>query len=694
MILKMAALAVLFALLTVLISRITKDKKPTVTGRILIGVVYGIGSVLSTHFGVDYGHMLLNVRDMGPLSAGLFFHPLSGVIAGLIGGIERYIAGRYWGIGAYTRIACSVSTCFAGFLTIFLYYFIFKEKRPSPGFAFFVGAVMEVFHMYAVYITHLDDMNMAYYVVKNCSAPMILFTGAGMALSSAALIFLSGDRRSPFRRLPKEQTPLAERFRHRLFIVIMIIFAVNYAFSYAVQTQTALQNARAELAEVSEEIIQTYKYIQGLKLRLREYTDPEGLDEALGAIKIGQNGSFEIIDSKGNIHIGKHRGRSLSDADMALVCDQEAGFFVSDLFDLRSLCLKTDLIGDETLLVQMPFEEIYEDRDQSSLEMAFSDILLLAGLYILISFLVRKVVVDDLDDVVASLNKISDGDLNEVISVRNSMEFSRLSDDVNHTVTVLKGYIDAAEKRMEQELEYARIIQESALPRNFKFPRNDFELFALMDPAKEVGGDFYDFFFVDTNKLALVIADVAGKGIPAALFMMRSKTTIRTLTESGLPPSEVLFRANNALCEGNDADMFVTVWIGIIDLETGHMVCANAGHEYPVIMRKGGEYDIFKDKHSLALAAMPGIRTKEYEIDLNPGDRLFVYTDGIPEAINERTEEYGIGRLLRKLNLNRDVSMENTLPSVRADIDAFAGKADQFDDITMLGVIYNGPDAE
>ena len=132
MILKMAALAVLFALLTVLISRISKDKKPTVPARILIGVVYGIGSVLSTHFGVDYGHMLLNVRDMGPLSAGLFFHPLSGVIAGLIGGIERYIAGRYWGIGAYTRIACSVSTCLAGFLTIILYYLIFKKKIPDP----------------------------------------------------------------------------------------------------------------------------------------------------------------------------------------------------------------------------------------------------------------------------------------------------------------------------------------------------------------------------------------------------------------------------------------------------------------------------------------------------------------------------------------------------------------------------------
>jgi serine phosphatase RsbU (regulator of sigma subunit) len=211
-----------------------------------------------------------------------------------------------------------------------------------------------------------------------------------------------------------------------------------------------------------------------------------------------------------------------------------------------------------------------------------------------------------------------------------------------------------------------------------------------MDPAKEVGGDFYDFFFVSQNRLAMVIADVSGKGIPAALFMMRAKTAIRGLAESGRDPAEILYRANNTLCEGNDAEMFVTVWLGIIDLSTGQMKCANAGHEYPVLMRAGGDYELLKDKHGLALAAMEGVKFKEYELQINPGDRLFVYTDGIPEAIDEKVEQYGAERLVRVLNAVKDASMQDVLPAVRRDIADFVGNADQFDDITMLGLVYYG----
>ena len=146
-----------------------------------------------------------------------------------------------------------------------------------------------------------------------------------------------------------------------------------------------------------------------------------------------------------------------------------------------------------------------------------------------------------------------------------------------------------------------------------------------MDPAKEVGGDFYDFFFVDANKICLVIADVSGKGIPAALFMMRSKTIIRSFAESGNSPSEIFRLANNGLCEGNTTNMFVTVWLGIVDLETGHMVCSNAGHEFPIIRHGDGDYELYKQKHNIALAIKKDIEFREYELDLKPGDSLFVY---------------------------------------------------------------------
>jgi sigma-B regulation protein RsbU (phosphoserine phosphatase) len=211
-----------------------------------------------------------------------------------------------------------------------------------------------------------------------------------------------------------------------------------------------------------------------------------------------------------------------------------------------------------------------------------------------------------------------------------------------------------------------------------------------MHPAREVGGDFYDFFFVDRDRIAMVIADVSGKGIPAALFMMRAKTAIRGLAEAGRDPAEILERANSMLCEGNEAEMFVTVWLGIADLRTGQVKCANAGHEYPAVMRAGGGYELLKDKHGLALAAMDGMKYKEYELQLNPGDRLFVYTDGVPEAINDAMEQYGTARMLRALDAAGDGTLQAALSAVQTDLAAYVGDRDQFDDITMLNFAYRG----
>ncbi len=646
-----------------------------------IGLIYGICSILSTHFAVDYVHMLLNVRDIGPLAAGLFFHPVSGIIAGLIGGIERYIAGTYWGIGSYTRIACSVSTCLAGFLAAFLNIYIFKHKKPAPAYAFFMGAVMEVFHMYVVLITHRADMKMAYYVVQICSYPMIIFTGLGLCLSSIWLEVLSGEWKNPFKHHPDEEYHVSDRFQRRLFIALIVIFAFNFGLSFMTQSQTADQNARDTLAAKSSNIKKTYNKIQ----------NSSSGTETLYYVSNASSGTFDIIKPNGVIAEGNHKNFTLTDAQIELIRQNiTKEFFKATFFNIESICKAEELGEGMTLLTMLPMSEVYSDRNIQTLETTYADILLMAGIYVLISFLVQELVVNNLDMVNASLNKITNGNLNEVVTVRSSSEFASLSDDINQTVNVLKGYIQAAEKRYEEELELARTIQDSALPKNFSFPRNDFEIYATMDPAKEVGGDFYDFFFVDRNKFALVIADVSGKGIPASLFMMRSKTAIRSVAEEGKSPAEIFYQVNNTLCEGNDAEMFVTAWIGILDLETGLMRCANAGHEYPTLMHAGGEFELIKDKHSLALAAMPGIKAKEYELQLQQGDRLFVYTDGVPEAINEQTEQYGDLRMLQVLNRDKDQPMEEILPDVRKDISDFAGNAEQFDDITMLGFTWKG----
>lgn len=374
---------------------------------------------------------------------------------------------------------------------------------------------------------------------------------------------------------------------------------------------------------------------------------------------------------------------------MANSYDKE-GFIKETFFGTECFCHIEKLENDEVLLVRMPVSEVYQDRDAATYETVFADILLFAVIYVLISMLVKAIVVDNLDLVNESLSKITNGNLNETVSVYNSSEFASLSNDINQTVDVLKGYIDAAEKRIAQELEFAKTIQESALPKNFLFPGAGFEIYATMKPAKEIGGDFYDFFFVAPRRFCMVIADVSGKGIPAALFMMRSKAAIRTMAGLGLSPSEILQRVNNDLCEGNEADMFVTVWIGIIDLKTGHMDCANAGHEYPIIRKAEGDYELLKDKHSPAVATMEGLNFKGYDIELNHGDELFVYTDGAPEAINSKEEQYGVQRLLTILNQNKDVAMDRILPRVNRSIMDFAGEEDQFDDVTLVGFRYVG----
>lgn len=246
------------------------------------------------------------------------------------------------------------------------------------------------------------------------------------------------------------------------------------------------------------------------------------------------------------------------------------------------------------------------------------------------------------------------------------------------------------------ELNMASEIQTNVLPSNFPaFPeRNEFDIYASMTPAKEVGGDFYDFFLIDDDHLAIVIADVSGKGVPAALFMMSSKILINDHCLMGGTPSQILERVNKAVYANNKAHMFVTVWLGILEISTGKLITSNAGHEYPLI-NVNGQYQIFKDKHGIAIGAMNSSKYIDMEIDLKKGDCIFVYTDGVAEATNANKHFFGVERTLEALNnIKEDVSQEEVLKYVKEAVDGFVKEAPQFDDITMVGLKYNGPSSK
>ena len=252
--------------------------------------------------------------------------------------------------------------------------------------------------------------------------------------------------------------------------------------------------------------------------------------------------------------------------------------------------------------------------------------------------------------------------------------------------------VTAEKERITTELSLATRIQESMLPHIFPpFPdRRDFDIYATMDPAKEVGGDFYDFFLIDDDHLCMVIADVSGKGVPAALFMMASKIIIQSNALPGRSAAEILTHTNDTICQQNAQEMFVTVWLGVLDLVTGRINAANAGHEYPVLMGEDGQFALYKDKHGFVIGGMEGMRYRDYELQLNPGDKLFLYTDGVAEATNAQDEQFGLDRMIGALNLDPDEGLENIIRNVRAEVDRFVGDAPQFDDLTMLCLEYRG----
>ncbi len=256
--------------------------------------------------------------------------------------------------------------------------------------------------------------------------------------------------------------------------------------------------------------------------------------------------------------------------------------------------------------------------------------------------------------------------------------------------------ITAEKERISTELELATRIQSDMLPSVFPpYPeRTEFDIYASMDPAKEVGGDFYDFFLIDEDHLCMVIADVSGKGVPAALFMMASKIILANHAQMGKTPAQILADTNTAICANNREEMFVTVWLGILEISSGRLTAANAGHEYPVLKRADGPFELVKDKHGFVLGGMEGMDYQDYELTLEKGAKLFLYTDGVPEAMDAQRRMFGTERMLAALNASPEGTPQELLKNVRRAVDGFVKAAEQFDDLTMLCLEYRGNGTE
>ena len=481
---------------------------------------------------------------------------------------------------------------------------------------------------------------------------------------------------------------------------------------------------------------QSKEFVDMLKLQdsfVQKYS-PRGKDESVwrkyAAVNLSYGGFIQVgydaeqfhqmlnefvVDVTKNRHVGTGGFVAVCDDQLRMVIDNDyagqhisyigieppaemlAGQTATALYTADIVDGKTDLSAEYMfvfkfvegycIIAAMPEAEAVFMRDASLYTSIFMQVLIFAALFVFIYILIKRVIINNLKKINDTLGRITEGDLNVTVDVRSNEEFSSLSDDINSTVATLKRYISEAAARIDKELEYAKQIQLSALPTNFP-TGEDYSIYAQMIAAKEVGGDFYDFYKLNDKTVALLVADVSGKGIPAAMFMMTAKTIIKDLAESGMAVNDIFTKANEKLCENNEADMFVTAWMGILDLETGKMTYANAGHNPPLLKRADGTFTYLRSRAGFVLAGIEGFHYRVNELELNAGDRLFLYTDGVPEATNAETELYGEDRLLTFMNQNSAAEATVLLPALKTDIDGFVGDAPQFDDITMLLLDY------
>lgn len=410
---------------------------------------------------------------------------------------------------------------------------------------------------------------------------------------------------------------------------------------------------------------------------------------------VGEDGCMVIVDENWNIVSGPLGNEGENLAVTGIQIDKEkiepGEQFIANLRGKSCYCMYKESEG-YIIIAAMPRSEAVLSRNVAVGVTTIMQVIIFASLFGLIYILVKRLVVNNIYKINDSLSAITKGELDTVVDVRSHVEFEELSNDINSTVDTLKRYIKDAEARIDAELAFAKAIQHSALPSIFPpYPnRKEFDIWATMYTAKEVGGDFYDYYFVDEETLAFLVADVSGKGIPAAMFMMKAKTLIKSYAETGMSVEKVFINANEELCEGNDTGMFVTAWMGLLNTKTGLVTFANAGHNPPLVKHADGTFTYLKTRPGLVLAGMEGVRYRKYEVQLEPGDMIYLYTDGVTEAVNVSEELYGEERLLTILNAKADADPQIICEEVKVNVDAFAGETMQFDDITMVCLKYKG----
>ena len=511
--------------------------------------------------------------------------------------------------------------------------------------------------------------------------------------------------------IPGEGARLHVVFGSRLFALLLVVFAVTASAGYALITHF-------DILETSEEMNDQLEVIAAkLEGQQSEQEYNEVARTILYAIVGEKDGDLILLDNKGVVVASNNaydtEGAVLTDRDGYPLIEQVKSMALSGTMNLVyakdvkeegpggstefSFMDHADGLdyaravraGDYYLLQVRSHEMVFMDRSVAMLVATLIAGTVLVLVFVFASKLLYSTVEEPLDGANESLAKITSGDLNQKVWLRSSRELATLGAYINAAVASLKDYAAESERRIEQDLRTARDIQKSALPQTFPpFEEVDaFDVYASMRAAKYVGGDFYDLFRVGDHKLGFLIADVSGKGIPAALFMMRAKTHIATAMRSGVDLVKAVTQTNAYLCEDNDTFMFVTMWAAILDWESGELTYVNAGHDIP-LLRHNDQWQWFEDIGGPFLGAMDFVTYDCATVSMGHGDALYLYTDGVTEAMNRADQLYGKERMLAFLQAHADLRPHELDDAMREELVAWADGAEQSDDITMLTLAY------
>ena len=529
--------------------------------------------------------------------------------------------------------------------------------------------------------------------LASLAAPLVFLEGVlnGIILSTACVVTVVSDAN---RQSGAWKSGLGSAFTRWLLLAMLAVFLVSSSASFCTETLNAT-------AQAEEQIVSELEYLQQQVGERAETDAPvktiaEGYRTALGGtVVVVHNGT--IVSSNDPDEVGKNATEFLSSTDVDNY-DFLVGLASQNLLTgydekEREFSGIRALVGDQyTIIETAPLSAMYKARTSTLMYNAGYLLLMLAVVFILARLMLRRIVVEPIHRTNATLGRITAGELSRRVEERNVIEFDELSTGINTTVSALKDTIAEVEQRNAQDMTAAKAIQESALPRAFPpFPEIEhFDIYASMKTAREVGGDFYDFFLIGENKLAFLIADVAGKGIPAALFMMAAKTQLKTYLEADIPVNEAVDSANHQLCLGNDAGMFVTAWVAVLDYANGTIEYVNAGHN-PPMLHHGGQWEWVRNVSGMPLGLFDGIPYDRFEYQMEPGDTLYLYTDGVTEAMDIDGNLFGEERLVKTLLRYTGMNARSISVGVRRAITDFTLDAAQSDDITMVTMRYGVP---